>query len=221
MATSELPSIVEHRRFRSPAVTPQALTWHNGALWMGSRDLRRIYGIDPGKWQVFEEREAPGIPWAAVSIGDTMRFTIGEGDNDDRYMWSYTSGKGFSDDVRFPYPELAGSYLSYDGDNVYMSQWYKGLIHKFGPHGEILRSIDVGPEISGHVFVDGSIYVLRGTEKDGENWKIAKLDPTEQKPEVRDVAVVPFACRSLTFDGKMFWSNFRAGGETISFSLPE
>src|SRR4051812_45028043 len=221
MAVSHLPTTVEHERRPAPTVSPQALAWHNGALWMGSRDLRRVYGIDPETWNVFEEREAPGIPWAAVSVGDSLRMTIGEGTNDDRYMWSYAPGKGFSDDARFAYPELTGSYLSYDGANVYLSQWYKGKIMKLGPGGDILRTIEVGPEVSGHVFVNGSIYVLRGTEQDGERWTIVQFDPSEEKPAVRELAVVPFACRSLAFDGKYFWSNFRAGNETISFSLPQ
>jgi hypothetical protein len=54
--------ITERRRFPSPASTPQALAWDGNALWMGSRDLRRIYAIDPKEWIVLEEREAPGIP---------------------------------------------------------------------------------------------------------------------------------------------------------------
>jgi hypothetical protein len=58
----ELPMITERRRFPSPASTPQALAWDGNALWMGSRDLRRIYAIDPKEWIVLEEREAPGIP---------------------------------------------------------------------------------------------------------------------------------------------------------------
>jgi hypothetical protein len=218
--TSELPPIVEHHRFRSPAVTPQALAWHNNTLWMGSRDLRHVYGIDPDAWRVVEEREAPGIPWAAVSVGDVMRFTIGEGVDDDRYMWSYAPGKGFSDTERFPYPDYTGSYLSFDGANVYLSQWYKGRIMMVGSQGEIRRTIHIGGEISGHVFVDGSIYVLRGTEQNGESWTIGKFDPKHDNPEVRDLAVVPFQCRSLAYDGKYFWSNFRSAGETISFSLP-
>jgi hypothetical protein len=221
--TWELRSIVEHDRFQSPAITPQALAWHSGTLWLGSRDLRRVYGIDPNTWKVFEEREAPGIPWAAVAINGDLRFTLGEGPDDDRYMWSYSPGTGFSDAGRFAYPEFTGSYLSYDGRNLYLSQWYKHRIMKLGPNGEILRMIDIGAEISGHVFVEGSIYVLRGTEKTptGEQWRIAHLDPAEETPEVRDVAIVPFACRSLTFDGQHFWSNFRAADEMISFSLPE
>ncbi|PYL23760.1 MAG: hypothetical protein DMF37_09025 [Verrucomicrobia bacterium] len=53
----KLPTITERRRFPSPAPTPQALAWDakRRVLWMGSRDLRRIYAIDPEKWTVLEE----------------------------------------------------------------------------------------------------------------------------------------------------------------------
>ena len=49
---------------------------------------------------------------------------------------------------------------------------------------------------------------------------IARLDPREEKPEVKDIAIVPFACRSLTFDGELFWANYRAKDTIISFALP-
>ena len=67
--------IIEKRRHSSPAVTPQALAWDakKKVLWMGSRDMRRIYAIDPQNWKVLEEREAPGIPWAAVTIDALTR----------------------------------------------------------------------------------------------------------------------------------------------------
>jgi hypothetical protein len=45
-----------------------------------------VYAIDPAEWKVTEEIEAPGIPWAAVSTNGSIRFTIGEGVNDDRYI---------------------------------------------------------------------------------------------------------------------------------------
>ena len=62
--------------------------------------------------------------------------------------------------------------------------------------------------------------VLRGTEQNGERWTIARLDPRQDAPEVEDIAVVPFACRSLTFDGEHFWSNYREKDTIISFGLP-
>jgi len=186
---------------------------------MGSRDLRRIYAIDPKKWKVLEESEPPGIPWAAVATNGTLRFTIGEGPNDDRYIRQFIPEVGFSEQDKITCPEFTGSYLSCDGESLYLSQWYKHRILKLDGKGNIIRVIEIGAEISGHAFVDGMIYVLRGAEQNGESWTIALVDPREEKPEVTDIAVVPFACRSLTFDGELFWSNYRAKDMIISFAL--
>jgi hypothetical protein len=216
----KLPTIIERGRFPSPAPTPQALAWDGNKLWMGSRDLRRIYVIDPQKWDVLEEKEPPGVPWAAVATNGTLRFTIGEGPNDDRYIRRFTPETGFSEQDKITCPEFTGSYLSYDGENLYLSQWYKHRILKLDASGNIVRVIDIGAEVSGHAFVKGLMYVLRGTEQNGESWTIAQLDPRERKPEVKDIAIVPFACRSLTFDGTTFWSNHRAANEIVSFALP-
>jgi hypothetical protein len=218
--TGSLSSINERKRRASPAVTPQALAWHAGALWMGSRDLRRIYAIDVPKWAMLEEKEVPGIPWAAVSIGDALRFTIGEGADDDRYIYRYSPGKDFAKTDRFACPDFTGSYLSYDGQHLYLSQWYEHRILQLDAAGKVLRVIDVGAEICGHTFVDGRFYVLRGTEQGNENWRIAHFNPREETPLVEDLAQVPFACRSLTFDGTNFWTNHRAANEIVSFGLP-
>jgi hypothetical protein len=218
--TVDLPSITEPRRFPSPAITPQALAWHDGALWIGSRDLRRVYGINVSTWDVFEEREAPGIPWAAVSTGNALRFTLGEGADDDRYVWSYVPGAGFSDKERFACPDFTGSYLSFDGSNLYLSQWYEHRILKLDGNGNILRVIAVGAEICGHTFVDGLIYVIRGTEQNGEQWRLARLEPRQENSRVEDIAEVPFQARSLAYDGERFWSNHRAANTTVSFETP-
>ena len=69
------------------------------------------------------------------------------------------------------------------------------------------------------------LYVIRGREsKDvpgkAEEWRIARLNPCEQRPQVQDLAIIPFASRSLTFDSRKFWSNHRVANETISFAVP-
>ena len=149
-----------------------------------------------------------------------LRFTIGEDPDDDRYLRRYVLKTGFSKTDRIACPEFTGSYLSYDGDHLYLSQWYKHRILKLDADGNILRVINVGAEICGHVFVDGLIYVLRGVENPNEDWRIARLDPRQDTPNVEDLAQVSLACRSLTFDGTNFWTNHRAANEIISFALP-
>ena len=125
----------------------------------------------------------------------------------------------------FACPEFTGSYLSFDGEHLYLSQWYKGQIHRVDDAGNVSRTIDAGPEICGHTFVDGTLYVLRGREnKDvpnkSEEWRIAKVDVRPETPVVTDLATIPFASRSLTFDGENFWSNHRAANETVAFAVP-
>ncbi|HYR23861.1 MAG TPA: hypothetical protein VEP30_13175 [Chthoniobacterales bacterium] len=213
----KLPTIKERKRFPSPAVTPQALAWDGKQLWMSSRDLGFLYKLDGDGTKILEEVDPPGVVWAAVQTNGAMHVTIGKGLNDDRYVYRYSDG-GF--EKLFACPDFTGSYLSFDGDNLYLSQWYEKRILKYDDKGNVIRKIDIGAEICGHTFVDGFIYVLRGIEKPNEDWRIARFDLRAETPEIKDLAVVPFAARSLTFDGENFWSNYRAANETVCFSLP-
>jgi hypothetical protein len=216
----ELPFITERARMPSPAPTPQALTWHLGDLWMGSRDLRRVYRMERKQWLVTEEEEAPGTPWAAVSAGSNLWFTLGEGPEDDRYLRRYVVGEGFVDDDRIACPDFTGSYLSYDGNHLYLSQWYKHRILELDGKGNILREIPIHAEICGHVFVHGMIYVLRGTEQGEGDWRLARLDPRDATPQIEELARVPFQCRSLAFDGENLWTNYREADRIVCFGLP-
>ena len=219
MLSSKMKTVVEKRRLQAPTITPQALSWDGGALWLSSRDLGTLQKIDVQEWTTVEEVDPPGVVWAAVAGNGALQLTIGKGLNDDRYVYRYDSNSGFK--KVFACPEFTGSYLSYDGGYLYLSQWYEKRILKYDNKANIVRTIEVGAEICGHTFVDGMIYVLRGVEKPNEDWKIARLDPQQDKPKVEDLAIVPFASRSLTYDGRFFWSNHRAANEIISFSLPE
>jgi len=207
----------------SPTVTPQALAWDGNQLWLSSRDLGTLYRTEVDGLKIVEEIDPPGVVWAGVLTNDGWRFTVGKGLNDDRHVYRYTAADGF--ERLFACPEYTGSYLSFDGEHLYLSQWYKGQIHQLDDAGSVSRTINAGPEICGHTFVDWTLYVLRGLEnKDipnkAEEWRIARLAPREENPIVEDLANIPFASRSLTFDGQNFWSNHRAAGETVAFVVP-
>src|SRR5205809_5006522 len=105
--SSDISAVIGQKRLLSPAVTPQALAWDDkrGLLWMGSRDLRRIYAIDSKKWQVVEELEALGIPWAAIATDGTLQFTIGTDPDDDRYIRQFTLKAGVCDDEGIACPQ--------------------------------------------------------------------------------------------------------------------
>ena len=219
-----MQKIKDLQRHPAPVVAPQALAWQKKELWISSRDLGTWQRVETETWEVVEELDPPGVVWAAVATDDGWCFTIGKGLNDDRYVYRYDANKGF--EKLFACPEFTGSYLSFDGKELFLSQWYKRLILQLDEKGMVRREIPIGAEICGHTFVDGILYVLRGEEngdvpEKSEAWRIVRLDPREKTPEVVDLAIVPFAARSLAFDGKRFWSNHRAAGETISFSLPE
>lgn len=223
MTKTDLPTINIQKQMRAPTITPQALAWDGKNLWMSSRDLGMLYKIDIDPWKVVEEIDPPGVVWAAVFTNDGWRLTIGKGLNDDRYIYRYAPNEGFT--KLFACPDFTGSYVSFDGEHYYISQWYTGLIHKVDDSGKIFRTINVDAEVCGHTFVDGKLYVLRGREnKDvpdkAEEWRIARLDLNKETPGTEDLATIPFAARSLTHDGKTFWSNHRAANETISFTIP-
>ena len=219
---SGMPAISEVKRYPSPTVTPQALAWDGKQLWMSSRDLGTLYRTEPEGLKIVQEIDPPGVVWAGVATDDGWRFTIGKGLNDDRYVYRYTAADGF--EKLFSCPDFTGSYLSFDGRHLYLSQWYAERILQLDDKGNIKRQLQVDGEVCGHTFVDGLIYVLRGRENKGvpnqaEEWRIARLDPREESPTVRDLATIPFAARSLTFDGARFWSNHRAANETVAFAL--
>ncbi|MBV9007594.1 MAG: hypothetical protein JO354_00290 [Verrucomicrobia bacterium] len=218
-----MENVIELRRHRSLVITPQALAWDGEQMWLSSRDLGTLYTVDVGAWQIVNEIDPPGIVWAGVLTGDGWRFTLGKGLNDDRYIYRYSEKDGFT--RLFACPDFTGSYLSFDGDHYYLSQWYKGEIHQVDDSGKVLRTIDAGAEICGHTLADGVLYVLRGKENKNvpgktEEWRIARIHFQDADAAIEDLAVVPFASRSLAFDGTNFWSNHRGANETVSFALP-
>jgi len=109
----------------------------------GSRDLRRVYAIDPAEWKVTEDierREFRGrrFPPMGRSVSllvrvQTMTVTIR----------SFVSRYRLLDKERIA-ARIYRIISQLRRGNIYLSQWYKHRILKLDTKGNILRAIDAG-----------------------------------------------------------------------------
>ncbi|HEV3156730.1 MAG TPA: hypothetical protein VGZ00_05230 [Candidatus Baltobacteraceae bacterium] len=215
-----LDSIDELQRLPSPAPAPQALAGDGATLWIGSRETKRIYGIDSHSGVVFEEAVAPGVPYGAVVTGDALRIVSAEGPDDDRFIRRYVIGHGFKNSELLTCPDNTGSYIGFDGESLYLSQFYVRRILQLDAKAAIVREIPVSAQIAGFVFVNSLIYVIRGDENTC-NWRLARIDPRRPNEVPVDLAKIPFQARSLTFDGTRFWTNHREANTIVAFAKPD
>jgi hypothetical protein len=212
--------ISELLRLPSPAPRPQALAYDGTVLWMGSIETRRLYAIDPSKWTLVDETQTTVLPWGMTVVGDELRVVCGEGAEDDRYVRRFIPGHGLRDDGRFACPEHTGSQLSYDGDFLYLSQWYRRRILQLDDAGRVLREIPLNHQVCGQVIVSGKFYLVTTEDESTNDYWLTRVDAHGEKPVCEDLARIPFGARSLTFDGERFWTNHRENNETVAFAHP-
>src|SRR5579885_3796279 len=135
-------TITETMRMPSPAPRPQSLAFDGELLWMGSIETCRLYAIDPLHWTVREEAPAPGKPWGMTAMGDELRVICGEGEEDHRVIRRFVPGHGFKNEGAIPCPDDTGSQLGYDGDRLYVSQWYNKKVLSLDSAGAVGSVVD-------------------------------------------------------------------------------
>lgn len=210
--------IKELLRLPAPAPRPQALACDGTTLWMGSLETQRLYAIDTEHWTVGQEAQAPGKPYGITVVGDELRVLCGMPENDDRFVYRFVPGHGFKE--RFACPEDTGSQLSYDGEFLYMSQWYKRRILELDAQGNVLREIPLEHEVCGQVIVDGVFYAITVEDEKTTDYWLTRVDARGENVESTDLVRIPFAARALAFDGERFWTNHRENHEIVAFAKP-
>ncbi len=154
-----MTNIEELMRLPSPAPFPQALAHDGELLWMGSRETQRLYAIDPRAWTVKEEAQAPGVPYGMTCVGDELRVLCGETEEDHRIIRRFIPGHGFRSKYAIECPDDTGSYLGFDGDRLYVSQWDNKRIISLDEHGHTGTIVEVPHGICGQVVVEGCFYL--------------------------------------------------------------
>ncbi len=213
-------SIDESLRLASPAPKPQSLAFDGQRLWMGSRETRHLYALDPATWTVAESTAAPGTPWGMTVVGDELRVLCGETDDDHRIIRRFIPGHGFKTADAIPCPDDTGSQLGFDGDRLFVSQWYNRKLIALDENGQAGHTIDVPHEICGQVIVGGCFYLVTTDDEKTNDFFITRVDARNGDVRFDDVAEVGFSARALAFDGARFWTNHREADQIVAFTLP-
>lgn len=208
--------IEELLRLPSPAPAPQALACDGDHLWMGSWETQRIYGIDRQHFTLFEEMNAPGRPVGMVSVGDELRVVVSEGgEADHRFIRRYVEGHGFKDHDRIACPDDTGSFLAFDGTNLWLSQRYNKRVFELDAHGNTIGEFEAPAQIVGIVWVDGALYLnLNYGPEVG-----SKLGSWRRGGRVEELGALPFRSVSLAHDGMRFWTNLAKSNEIAAFTI--
>jgi hypothetical protein len=221
LAGSAMKDIQELQRRASPAPKPQSLVWDGPTLWMGSRETRRVYQINPATWTVGWETAAPGTPYGMTVVQGELRVLCSETADDHRIIRRCVPGKGFDTKFALPCPDDTGSQLSFDGRSLIVSQWYPKKLIALGEAGQVERVIGVSHGICGQVFVGGFIYLVTTDAEETTDYWLTRVDPRPVVPKIDDLARIPFAARALAFDGRNFWTNHREQNQIVSFARPD
>lgn len=214
-------AIHELERRASPAPQPQSLAWDGSTLWMGSRETKRVYAIEPATWTVRWEAAAPGTPWGMTAYGGELRVICGETAEDNRIIRRCRPGTGFDEAFGIPCPDDCGSQLGWDGRRLHLSQWHPQKVLALDETGAVARSVHVPHGICGQVIVDGFIYLATTDAEETTDYWLTRVDPRPATPEIVDLAHIPFAARALAFDGERFWTNHREQDQIVAFARPD
>ena len=217
--TSSLEELAEIVRIPSPAPAPQSLAYDGEHLWLGSWETSRVYGMYPHQGTVFEEQTAPGKPVSATIVGDELRFVCSEGD-DSRFIRRFIPGHGFKSHEAVACPNDTGSFLSFDGERLWLSQRYEKRVLELDAHGAAKRSFDVGEEILGIAWVGERLYLSTWLGRERGGCRIAYIEPQAAYTTPVFVAQSPFAAVSLARDGDRLWTNDTKKNEIVAFAIP-
>ena len=215
-----MTTVEELLRLPSPAPKPQSIAFDGETLWMGSRETCRLYTIDPKTWVAHDECQAPGTPWGMTVVGDELRVLLGEGPDDDRYVRRYIPGHGFKKEGSFRAPDDTGSQLGWDGDRLYVSQWYRKRIVSVDEQGKPGSVIELPREVCGQVIVEGCFYLVTLENETRNDYRLTRVDARDGTPAIDDLAEIPFEARALAFDGERFWTNHREADQIVAFARP-
>ena len=213
-----MQSTQELIRRPSPAPRPHPIAHLHGFLWIGSWETDRIYELDPESWSVRNEIEAPGKPYGITAEGDKLLVVIGEGSEDDRYLYRLDTKNGFDLDSKEPCPDLTGSYVASDGTALYLGQMTYRRILVMRGDVSVDREIALPTRCAGIGLGRQDAFHMISGDDELEHLHFGRLDISNDEARFESIRPLPDEARSLAFDGGRWWTCLRDANEIASFS---
>jgi hypothetical protein len=211
-----MQTIDETARHRAPGGRPQPLAFHDGLLWVGAWDTDRLYAMDPQQWTLVQEIAAPGRPYGLASVGDAL-YAVVALDDDDRFLFRVTPGRGFDPSSKVPCPDFTGSHLAADGASLYLCQQGKRRILAIDDRADVRREIALPTRCGGFAFRSAGDCAMISADEEFENVSLARIDLAQSAPAADPIAAIGFDARGLAFDGSLWWASDREVGDVVAF----
>lgn len=210
--------IRELRRYKTSLPEPQGLAVLGPQLLVSFRPNRVIHTLDLAASRLGDWTTTPDTAIGLAASKDRVWAVCGYGPDEDRHVFEYDlDGRQLRDPVRCP--DGTGSYVTYDGNDLYLSQWYNRRVFKSTGDSGFEPLLTAQRGICGIAAVDGSLTLLTTSDENTDDYFLERFDPSGAAAGGFDLAIVPFRARSLVWTGSEFLTNHREAGEIVAFSL--
>jgi hypothetical protein len=210
--------IRESRRHRTFLPEPQGLARIGSQLLVSFRANAQLHMLDLATSRSRVWASTPGTAWGLTSSSSRVFAVCAFGPDEDRHLFEFDlEGRQLRDPIRCP--DGTGSYLTHDGRDLYLSQWYEQRVFRLTRNGTFDQLFTARRGICGIAAVEGSLALLTTVDENTNDYHLERYDLAALEAGGSDVATIPFRARSLLWTGSEFLTNHRESGEIVAFAL--
>jgi hypothetical protein len=218
MGVQTCAPIRESQRHKTILPEPQGLASFGSRLLVSFRSNAQIHTLDLATSRCRVWTSIPGTAWGLAASASHAFAVCPFGPDEDRHLFEFdVEGNQSRDPIRCP--NGIGSYITHDGRDLYLSQWYEQRIFMMTRSGTFEQLFTAKRGICGIAAVGGSLILLTTSDEHSTEYYLERYDPADPSRGGYDVATVPFRARSLLWTGSEFLTNHRESGEIVAFNL--
>ena len=207
-----------HRRYKVPLPEPHGLAVAGDRVFVSFLDDPRIFTLDLSSSRCEVWSIAPNPPWGLAASRDRVWAVCGYGPSADRHIVEIDAdGHQLGSPMRCP--DGTGSYLTFDGSTLFLSQWYEQRVFRMTDAREFEPLFRATRGICGIAADHAMLTMLTTADEESLEYHLERYDLGENADGTVDVATVPLRTRSLVWTGSEYLTNHREAGEIIAFSI--